>query len=109
VRSKVGKSTENASCYSLISAAGLIVVKHDISQAFITGISCAILTLLFLVQRFGTSKVGGSFAPVVIIWLAINLLFGIYVSFAGSWKFPEIADNAALAATRTWLSTTIPS
>lgn len=84
VRSKAGKSHENASCYSLIAAAGLIVVKHDISQAFITGISCAILALLFLVQWFGTSRVGGLFAPVVIIWLAVNLLFGIYVSFAGS-------------------------
>ncbi|KAH0545279.1 hypothetical protein FGG08_000578 [Glutinoglossum americanum] len=34
---------------------------------------------LFLVQPLGTSKIGSSFAPIVIVWLGFNMSFGIYV------------------------------
>lgn len=40
--------------------------------------SCAILVLLFLFQPFGVTKLASSFAPIVIVWLLFNAVFGIY-------------------------------
>ncbi len=57
---------------------GLEVVKQDITKSTIVGTTCAILILLFLIQPLGTSKIGTMFAPIVIIWLIFNLVFGIY-------------------------------
>ena len=61
---------------------GINVVAPNIGKPTIVGVSCAILVLLFLVQPFGTTKLASSFAPIVIIWLMFNLIFGIYVSNA---------------------------
>ena len=63
---------------------GLRVAKENISTSTIVGVSCAILILLFLVQPFGITKLGSTFAPVVIVWLLFNAVFGIYVSFTES-------------------------
>ncbi|KAF2102937.1 potassium uptake protein [Rhizodiscina lignyota] len=57
---------------------GLRVVNENISTGTIIGVSCAILVLLFLVQPFGITKIGSTFAPVVIVWLLFNAAFGIY-------------------------------
>ena len=57
----------------------LKVVDEGITTATIVGTSCAILVLLFLIQPLGISKIGSTFAPVVIIWLLFNMSFGIYV------------------------------
>lgn len=57
---------------------GLKIVRPDMSSSTIIGVSCAILVLVFLVQRFGTAKVAVCFAPVVIFWLILNFAFGIY-------------------------------
>lgn len=53
-------------------------MDESITTATIVGTSCAILVLLFLIQPFGTSKIGSSFAPIVILWLVLNFSFGIY-------------------------------
>ena len=42
------------------------------------GISCAILILLFIFQRVGTSKVGFTFSPIVIAWYVLNGGCGIF-------------------------------
>lgn len=57
---------------------GINVASSNISTSTIIGVSCAILILLFLVQPFGTSKIGSAFAPIVMIWLLFNLCSGIY-------------------------------
>ena len=57
---------------------GLQVVKSDISKGTIVGTTCGILTVLFLIQPLGTTKLASTFAPIVIIWLAFNASFGIY-------------------------------
>ena len=57
---------------------GLEVVVPNISKSTIIGTTAAILILLFLIQPFGTSKIATTFAPIVIIWLAFNAVFGIY-------------------------------
>ncbi|KAI9823635.1 MAG: hypothetical protein M1832_002416 [Thelocarpon impressellum] len=57
---------------------GLTVVKPDITERTIVGVTCAILILLFLIQPLGTTKIASVFAPVVIVWLLLNLAFSIY-------------------------------
>ena len=58
----------------------------------VVGVTCAILVLLFAVQRFGTSKVGFTFAPVVLLWFAANVmvnLHNIIVYYPGGPTFPQ--------------------
>ncbi|KAH8889594.1 potassium transporter [Thozetella sp. PMI_491] len=57
---------------------GLTVVRPDLGTPAIVGITCAILVFLFLLQPFGTSRLGTTFAPVVTVWLLFNLCAGIY-------------------------------
>jgi KUP system potassium uptake protein len=57
---------------------GIAVVSPSISKGTIVGVTVAILILLFLIQPFGTTKIAGAFAPIVIIWLSFNAAFGIY-------------------------------
>ncbi|KAK3627505.1 hypothetical protein LTR56_019191 [Elasticomyces elasticus] len=57
---------------------GLNVVVSDISHATVTGTTCGILILLFVIQPFGTTKIGVTFAPVIILWLGLLAAFGIY-------------------------------
>ena len=57
---------------------GIEIVSSDITNATIVGVSCAILVLLFLIQPFGTTKLASGFAPIVIVWLLFNFVFGIY-------------------------------
>ncbi|KAI8142725.1 potassium transporter-domain-containing protein [Fennellomyces sp. T-0311] len=57
---------------------GLRVEAPSITIAARTGISEVILILIFMVQSFGTTKIAVTFAPIVIIWLLLNLVFGIY-------------------------------
>lgn len=66
----------------------LSIVKDDITSSTIVGTTCAILVLLFLIQPFGTTKIAMFFAPIVILWLLLNLSFGIFVIppvFLGPW------------------------
>ncbi len=46
-------------------------------------IAVAILAGLFLLQRFGTERIGGLFGPVMLVWFTIILLIGV-VSLAQS-------------------------
>ncbi|KIW77249.1 potassium uptake protein [Fonsecaea pedrosoi CBS 271.37] len=57
---------------------GIEVVSANISQATVIGSSCAILIVLFLLQPFGITKLASTFAPIVIVWLLFNAVFGIY-------------------------------
>ncbi|TYJ09241.1 hypothetical protein E1A91_A11G127800v1 [Gossypium mustelinum] len=44
----------------------------------IAGISIVILVFLFMIQRFGTSKVGYTFAPILSLWFILIGGFGFY-------------------------------
>lgn len=57
---------------------GIEVVRPDLGRPAIVGITCGIFILLFMLQPLGTSKIGTSFAPIVLIWLLFNLSVGIY-------------------------------
>ncbi|KAK4994165.1 hypothetical protein LTR66_005752 [Elasticomyces elasticus] len=57
---------------------GLEVVVPNISHSAVVGATCGILILLFLIQPLGISKIATAFAPIILIWLALNAVFGIY-------------------------------
>lgn len=57
---------------------GLSVVKPDITNPQIVGATVGILIFLYLIQPFGITKLGTTFAPIIIIWLAFQGAFGIY-------------------------------
>ncbi|KAE8393701.1 potassium transporter-domain-containing protein [Aspergillus alliaceus] len=57
---------------------GIEVVAPNISKGTIIGVTDAILVLLFLIQPLGITKLTFAFAPIVIIWLGFNAVFGIY-------------------------------
>lgn len=51
--------------------------RYDIAGK-IVWVSVGILVCLFMVQRFGTDKVGYTFAPIILIWFALNAAIGVY-------------------------------
>ncbi|KAM0936024.1 putative potassium transporter [Dioscorea sansibarensis] len=66
-------------CISVLSAVSGIKEKAtSLSTGAIDGISVAILIALFIAQRFGTDKVGYSFAPIISLWFAFIGLTGAY-------------------------------
>ncbi|XP_072960463.1 potassium transporter 5 isoform X1 [Typha angustifolia] len=66
-------------CISVLSAVGGIKAATDaMTDDRIVLISIVILVCLFLVQRFGTDKVGYSFAPIITIWLLAIAGVGVY-------------------------------
>ncbi|XP_058740703.1 potassium transporter 5-like [Vicia villosa] len=66
-------------CISVLSAVGgLKEATSKINQDQIVWISVAILIGLFMVQRFGTDKVGYSFAPIISIWFGLIAGIGMY-------------------------------
>ncbi|KAL5101455.1 hypothetical protein RYX36_005782, partial [Vicia faba] len=59
-------------CISVLSAVG------GLKEATSKITEVAILIGLFMVQRFGTDKVGYSFAPIISIWFALIAVIGMY-------------------------------
>ncbi|CAJ2663331.1 unnamed protein product [Trifolium pratense] len=64
---------------SVISAVSGISSK--LGQDYVVGITVVILVALFMAQRFGTNKVGFSFAPIITIWFILIGGIGIYDLF----------------------------
>ena len=56
---------------------GLEVVAPQLSH-WVLPISLAVLTGLFMIQRFGTSAVGKIFGPVIVLWFAALALVGLH-------------------------------
>ncbi|BDA48595.1 Potassium transporter 23 [Coccomyxa sp. Obi] len=64
---------------SVVSAmAGVQIINPDLSNDAMAGISCAILLALFSIQRFGTSRLGMVFSPVLLLWFLVNAAIGVY-------------------------------
>ena len=55
-----------------------IYIHTHIYTDLIVWISVAILILLFLIQRFGTDKVGYTFSPILCFWFVLIFGIGIY-------------------------------
>ncbi|VVB01311.1 unnamed protein product [Arabis nemorensis] len=60
---------------SVLSAVGGI---KSLGQNTVVGVSVAILILLFAFQRFGTDKVGFSFAPIILTWFLFLVGIGLF-------------------------------
>nr|CAB3494102.1 unnamed protein product [Digitaria exilis] len=64
---------------SVLSAvSGLKEKLPGLTTDQIVWITVAILVLLFAIQRFGTDKVGYSFAPIILLWLLLIGVVGLY-------------------------------
>ncbi|GMY38781.1 potassium transporter 5-like isoform X1 [Fagus crenata] len=64
---------------SVLSAVdGIQIATPAVTQNMTVWISVVILILLFMVQRFGTDKVGYSFAPIISIWFISIAGIGIF-------------------------------
>ncbi|GLU07400.1 hypothetical protein SLE2022_243600 [Rubroshorea leprosula] len=64
---------------SVLSAVGGVKqASKNMTQGLVVVISVAILICLFSVQRFGTDKVGYSFAPIICVWFSMIGVIGVY-------------------------------
>ncbi|KAK9434293.1 potassium transporter [Lipomyces doorenjongii] len=62
---------------SVLSAIGGIAVAAPSLNDAVLPISCGVLILLFLSQRFGSGKLSNIFAPIVLLWLIAIAIVGI--------------------------------
>ncbi|XP_077218950.1 potassium transporter 5-like [Tasmannia lanceolata] len=66
-------------CISVLSAvSGIKEATNSMTEERIVWISVAVLVFLFLFQRFGTDKVGSTFAPILIVWFFFIGGIGIF-------------------------------
>ncbi|XP_074353885.1 potassium transporter 5-like, partial [Apium graveolens] len=66
-------------CISVLSAVGGIKqASNKMTEDMIVWMSVAVLVVLFIVQRFGTGKVGYTFAPILLIWFFFIAFTGLY-------------------------------
>jgi KUP system potassium uptake protein len=65
----------------LSAVGGIKESAKSLTQGQIAGIAIAILIVLFLVQRFGTDKVGYSFGPIILTWFIFIAGTGVYNLF----------------------------
>lgn len=66
---------------SVLSAVeGLTVLAPHLSH-FIIPMTLAIITLLFMAQRFGTARIGSIFGPIILLWFLTLSVLGIYQIF----------------------------
>ncbi|CAF2094690.1 unnamed protein product [Rotaria magnacalcarata] len=63
---------------SVLSAIEGIAVEAPTLNNWIVPITIIILIALFLVQRWGTSKIGAAFGPVMCLWFASLFMIGIW-------------------------------
>lgn len=57
---------------------GIEVVDSNISKGTVIGVTDAILVVLFSLQPLGITKITVAFAPIIMIWLGFNAVFGVY-------------------------------
>lgn len=62
---------------SVLSAIEGIETQASGLSKYVVIVTIIILLLLFMVQHFGTSKIGGSFGPVMLVWFFTCAIYGI--------------------------------
>lgn len=62
---------------SVLSAAEGLVILNDSFEPLIIPVAIAVLITLFMVQHFGTAKVGKAFGPIMAIWFLTVAILGI--------------------------------
>ncbi len=61
---------------SVLSAIEGLEVATPVFSPVVVPITVVVLVILFVVQRFGTGKVGAAFGPVMLLWFAVIALLG---------------------------------
>ncbi|XP_066348162.1 potassium transporter 1-like [Miscanthus floridulus] len=74
----MGDGTLTPAISVLSAVSGIKEKAPNLTQTAVVWISVAILFLLFSVQRFGTDKVGYTFAPVISVWFLLIAGIGLY-------------------------------
>ncbi|HEX7348560.1 MAG TPA: potassium transporter Kup [Rhodanobacteraceae bacterium] len=64
---------------SVLSAVEGVRVAAPALTPWVMPISVVVLLLLFVLQKFGTARVGGVFAPVMCVWFVVIALLGIHM------------------------------
>ncbi|KAI3749258.1 hypothetical protein L2E82_19865 [Cichorium intybus] len=77
----IGDGILTPSISVLSAVSGLKEATDAMTEGRIVIISVIILITLFMVQRFGTDKVGYSFAPIICVWFALISGIGVYNFF----------------------------
>ncbi|KAI3506655.1 hypothetical protein L1887_21216 [Cichorium endivia] len=77
----IGDGILTPSISVLSAVSGLKKATNIMTEGRIVVISVAILIALFMVQRFGTDKVGYTFAPIICIWFSLIVGVGVYNFF----------------------------
>ncbi len=62
---------------SVVSAVEGLSIVTNVFAPFIVPITIVILTILFLMQRKGTAKIGNLFGPIILIWFVCIAILGI--------------------------------
>uniref|UniRef100_A0A0E0DCF7 Potassium transporter n=1 Tax=Oryza meridionalis TaxID=40149 RepID=A0A0E0DCF7_9ORYZ len=74
----MGDGTLTPAISVLSAVSGIREKAPSLTQLQVVWISVPILIVLFSVQRFGTDKVGYSFAPVISVWFVLIAGIGVY-------------------------------
>ncbi|RCV33421.1 hypothetical protein SEVIR_7G089700v4 [Setaria viridis] len=74
----MGDGTLTPAISVLSAVSGIREKAPNLTQTEVVWISVAILFMLFSVQRFGTDKVGYTFAPVISVWFLLIAGIGLY-------------------------------
>uniref|UniRef100_A0A0E0CL91 Potassium transporter n=1 Tax=Oryza meridionalis TaxID=40149 RepID=A0A0E0CL91_9ORYZ len=74
----MGDGTLTPAISVLSAVSGIREKAPNLTQSQVVWISVAILFVLFSVQRFGTDKVGYTFAPVISVWFLLIAGIGMY-------------------------------
>ncbi|PGH08128.1 KUP system potassium uptake protein [Blastomyces parvus] len=74
---------------------GIQIAAPSTATHTVVAIACVLIVVLFALQPFGTSKLSSFFAPIVIVWLAFNVVSGVYNLLA--------YDSSVLRAFSPWL------
>ncbi|XP_024980942.1 potassium transporter 5-like [Cynara cardunculus var. scolymus] len=74
----IGDGILTPSISVLSAVSGLKKATDTMTERVIVVVSVVILITLFVVQRFGTDKVGYSFAPIICVWFGLITVIGIY-------------------------------
>jgi KUP system potassium uptake protein len=62
---------------SILSATEGLHVVTPLAESYVVPISVAILVVLFVIQQYGTHRVGRLFGPVMVVWFATIAFMGV--------------------------------
>lgn len=63
---------------SVLSAVEGLKYITPVFEPYVIPATIFIMNALFLVQRFGTGKIGGVFGPIILIWFAVLAILGVH-------------------------------